>query len=105
MKETIFYSRNNKGLDPYQKILLVTGLLLLIPLVAMFFTKEVQWAFLDFLIAGILLTSFFGILYYGNKKNSNSTKRIFYYLVIILVFTLFWIELAVGIFNSPIAGN
>ncbi|MGB4972677.1 MAG: hypothetical protein WBO32_08455, partial [Cyclobacteriaceae bacterium] len=41
-----------------KRLLIITsivGLLLLIPLVAMQFTNEVNWTFMDFIVAAILL--------------------------------------------------
>ena len=38
------------------KILPIVGCLLLIPLIAMLLTNEVNWSFFDFTIMGVLLT-------------------------------------------------
>ena len=43
-------------------ILSAAGLLLLLPLVAMQFTNEVNWTFSDFLVAGILLFGTGGLI-------------------------------------------
>lgn len=40
---------------------------------------------------------------YCAKKTNN--KRILVFAIIILVLIIIWIELAVGIFNSPFAGS
>tara|TARA_A100001037_G_scaffold250658_1_gene233798 strand:+ start:581 stop:859 length:279 start_codon:yes stop_codon:yes gene_type:complete len=75
-----------------------------IPLIAMFITDEVQWSVFDFLIMGGILISFasIGNYIYTTYKDQ---KRTWLLYVLALVFLLLWIELAVGIFNSPIAGN
>ena len=42
-------------LKPIVRLAIATALLLLVPLVAMQFTQEVNWTFLDFLFMGTLL--------------------------------------------------
>ena len=75
-----------------------------IPLIAMLITDEVQWSVFDFLIMGGILISFalIGNYIYTTYKEQ---KRTWFLYVLALVFLLLWTELAVGIFNSPIAGN
>ncbi|MEY8021676.1 hypothetical protein AB8P51_12650 [Muriicola sp. SD30] len=86
-------------------ILLGSVSLLLIPLIAMQFTAEVNWNLFDFIIGGILLLSvaFLGELAW--RKLKNSPYRTLVLLGIFLVFALIWAELAVGIFGSPLAGS
>ena len=77
---------------------------LLIPLIAMVISDEVQWSVFDFLIMGGLLITFALI---GNYifATFNDQKRTWLLYILGLVFLLIWAELAVGIFNSPVAGN
>ena len=77
---------------------------LLIPLIAMVISDEVQWSVFDFLIMGGLLISFalIGNYIYTSFKDQ---KRTWLLYILVLVFLLFWAEIAVGIFNSPVAGN
>ena len=86
-------------------ILLAVVFILSIPLIAMQFTKEVNWSLSDFVTMGILLIST-GLL---SELILRKVTRIQYRLVIcgILIFALFmiWAELAVGVFGTPIAGN
>ncbi|MEZ2414445.1 hypothetical protein ACA086_05725 [Muriicola sp. E247] len=86
-------------------ILLGSVSLLLIPLIAMQFTAEVNWNLFDFIVAGILLLSvaFLGELSW--RKLKNSPYRTLVLLGIFLLFVLIWAELAVGIFGSPLAGS
>jgi hypothetical protein len=71
----------------------------------MFFSNEINWSFFDFIIMGILILS----MSFGIKQVLKATKNIKYRILIIgiilIVFLLVWAELAVGIFDSPFAGN
>jgi len=88
-----------------QKILLGTIILLLIPFIAMQFTSEVKWTALDFIVAGILLLGVgFGIDF-ALRKFKTSKYRVAIILGIIMAFFLIWLELAVGLFGSPLAGS
>ena len=80
-------------------------LLLLLPLIGMFVSNEVNWSFLDFIVMGILILSFS----FGIKQVLKTTKNIKYRILIIglilILFLLIWAELAVGIFGTPFAGS
>ena len=87
------------------KIPLVCLSLLLIPMATMLISDEINWSIFDFLVMGVLLFSF-GIsinLVLNNTKNSKIRITLFTFLI--LIFSLIWIELAVGIFESPFAGS
>ena len=86
------------------RILIWSLLPLLIPLIAMVISDEVQWSAFDFLIMGGLLISFalIGNYIYTSFKDQ---KRTWLLYILVIVFLLVWAELAVGIFNSPIAGS
>jgi|ETNmetMinimDraft_3_1059899.scaffolds.fasta_scaffold113606_2 uncharacterized membrane protein len=87
------------------KILPIVGLLLLIPLIAMQLTDEVNWSFFDFIIMGALLTItglLIGIIL--KKVKSYKYKKVLI-VTILLIFLLIWAELAVGLFGTPFAGN
>jgi len=79
--------------------------LLIIPLLGIILTNSVEWSMFDFLLMGSLLL----VLGIGIELTSLNFKqlntRIAIISFIILLFLLIWIELAVGIFNSPFAGN
>lgn len=80
-------------------IALVTGLLLLVPLVAMQFTNEVVWTLFDFVVAGALLMST-GLLYLlAARKLTTPKSRAIAGAAIGLAFLTIWAELAVGIFH------
>ena len=80
-------------------------LFLLLPLIGTFVSDEINWSFFDFIIMGILILS----LSFGIKQVLKSTKNTNYRILIIgiilIVFLLVWVELAVGIFGTPFAGN
>lgn len=80
-------------------------LLLLIPLLAMLFTNEVNWTLFDFLVMGVLLlgTGLLGELVIRKVKNKDYQIGII--AVVVAALFLLWAELAVGIFGTPFAGN
>lgn len=80
-------------------------LVLLIPILAMLFTNEVNWTLSDFVIAGILLsvTGFAIELVLRNVKSTRN--RLLFCGIILAGLLLIWAELAVGIFGSPFAGS
>ena len=87
------------------KILLTVGLLLMIPLIAMQLTNEVNWSLFDFMIMGAMLT-ITGLL--GGeifKRVKNSGYRLILTITIVLILFLLWAELAVGLFGTPFAGD
>lgn len=79
--------------------------LLCIPLIAMQFTHEVNWSVSDFIIMGILLCGTALLCEFILRIVKKTKHRIILCGVVLLSFLLIWTELAVGIFNSPIAGN
>lgn len=79
-------------------------LLLLIPLIAMQFTNEVNWGPFDFLIAAVLLF-LIGLIIEFLIRTKKPGYRILLAVVLLVILILFWVELAVGIFGSPVAGD
>lgn len=91
-----------------QRIITVIGivaLILLIPLVAMQFTKEVNWDLTDFITMGLLLSITGMGIEIVTRKIKSAKVKIALTLTILFVLFLIWAELAVGIFGSPIAGS
>ena len=86
-------------------ILMITAGLLLIPFIAMQFTSEVRWKFLDFVVAGLLLLSTGLLLEIVFRKIKSKKRRIAVAIAILIVLLLIWAELAVGIFGTPFAGS
>ena len=87
------------------RILPIVGLLLLIPLIAMQLTNEVNWSFFDFIIMGALLTITGLLIGIILKKVNNSKNRRILIVTIVMIFFLIWAELAVGLFGTPFAGD
>ena len=79
--------------------------LLLIPMATMLISDEINWSIFDFLVMGVLLFSFGVSINIVLKKTKSSKIRITFFTILILIFSLIWIELAVGIFESPFAGS
>ncbi|WP_109682636.1 hypothetical protein [Xanthomarina spongicola] len=88
-----------------KSILLFATLILLIPLIAMQFSTEVNWSVFDFIIAGVLLFGTGFLLELVIRKVKTRQNRIVFFLIIIALLVLTWIELAVGLFGTPLAGS
>lgn len=80
-------------------IVLVTGLVLLIPLIAMQFTNAVNWSAFDFAAAGILLSGGSSLFVLVARKLARK-----YWLaagiVIAIALLYIWAELSVGVFTT-----
>ena len=87
------------------RILPIVGLLLLIPLIAMQLTNEVNWSFFDFIIMGGMLTITCLLIGIILKKVNNSKNRLILIVTIVMIFFLIWVELAVGLFGTTFAGD
>ncbi|WP_285269343.1 hypothetical protein [Kaistella rhinocerotis] len=83
----------------------IPAMLLVLPLVAMQFTKEVNWTVSDFVIGGILLFGTAGIIDFVLRKVKSRRNRLILSVSVLLVLMLIWAELAVGLFGTPFAGS
>lgn len=79
--------------------------ILSIPLMAMQFTKEVNWTISDFLVMGILLFTTVFTIDFVLKKFKTLKSQLILIVGIVVLLALVWAELAVGIFGSPLAGS
>jgi hypothetical protein len=77
---------------------LVTGLVLLVPLLAMQVTDAVAWGLFDFVLAGVLLFGTGLLFVLAAKKMPRHRAIIGLALAAALVFV--WAELAVGVFTN-----
>lgn len=80
-------------------------LLLIIPLVGMFFYDQVNWSPFDFLVMGLLLFSLGFTADAIFRKFKQLRSRLLFTALLLVVFLLIWIELAVGLFGTPLAGS
>lgn len=69
------------------------------------FSNEVNWSIMDFVVAGVLLFGTGLTIEFVLRKVKTRKNRILVCGIILLLLLLIWIELAVGLFGSPIAGN
>lgn len=79
-------------------IVLSVALLLVIPLVAMLFTNEVNWTPLDFMVAAVLLLGAGLSCEFVLRKVKKMQQRIALCGLILAALFVIWVELAVGIF-------
>ena len=86
-------------------IVLAVALLLIIPLIAMQFTDEVNWSLFDFIVAGVLLLGTGLMCELVMRKVKKIRFRIAICVLLLIVLLLIWAELAVGIFGSPLSGQ
>ncbi|WNJ19042.1 hypothetical protein [Pontibacter sp. G13] len=80
-------------------ILSVVGLVLLIPLIAMKFSTEVNWSFGDFLLAGGLLLGAGLAIEWALRSQKTVRNRAIWIVAILGILLLIWAELAVGLFD------
>ena len=80
-------------------------IILLIFLSAMHFGGEVNWNRLDFLLAAILLLGSGFLVLFFLKRIKNPKYRALIIFAIVVLLLLFWAELGVGIFGTPLSGD
>lgn len=86
-------------------ILASVPLLLLVPLIAMQFTKEVNWDAFDFLVMGLLLTATGLGCELALRKIKRPGYREVVVGIVLLAFLLIWGELATGFFRRKLFGG
>ena len=87
-------------------VALGTALLLMVPLVAMQFTDEVDWSVIDFIIAGALLFGTGTLFVLVVRASENIIYKCAMALAIGATFLMIWANLAVGLIGSgPNVGN
>ena len=79
--------------------------LLLLPLIAMQYTTEVNWSGFDFVVAATLLLGTGLTLELILRKVTEKRHRISLSMALLVLFLLIWAELAVGLFGTPLAGS
>lgn len=84
---------------------IITAVLLSIPLIGSLVSPDqVHWSVSDFVIGGVLIfivSSVEVMLWRSLPKK----RRLPVMLLLLALFLVLWVEMAVGIFGSPIAGS
>ena len=83
----------------YAWIALFTGLILLVPLIAMQFTSEVSWDVTDFIVMGFLIFGAGSAFVHLSRKTPRK-YRVFIGALVAAALFIIWAELAVGMFTS-----
>ena len=86
-------------------ILFIVIILLLIPIIAMQFSDEVNWGIFDFIVAGVLLFGTGLIFELILRKVKTKKSQIATTVILFILLILIWVELAVGIFGTPFSGS
>jgi len=81
------------------RIALATGLLLLVSLIAMLFTGEVNWDMTDFFVMGSLLFGT-GSMYVLVSRKAPRRHRFAIAALFAMALIYVWAELAVGVFTN-----
>ena len=95
IRRTAVVKRNKRSFV----IIATVVLLLLVPLVVMRFTDEVQWGIMDFVIMGLLLSTAGIACELLLRKVHKPKYRIIGCAAVFLSLLLIWAELAVGLFS------
>jgi hypothetical protein len=74
--------------------------LILLPLIAMQFTSEVNWTLSDFIAAGLMIGLTGGALELAMRTSNNPWARAGAAVMILTCFLLVWVNLAVGFLGS-----
>jgi hypothetical protein len=77
---------------------------LLVPLVGIIFF-ELDWSGFDFLVMTLLILSLSILINLILYYTDSSKLKILLIFIVAILFLLIWVELAVGIFGTPFAGN
>ena len=75
------------------------------PLIGMQLSSEINWELFDFIVAEIIITVLILVVELIFRKVQSSKKRFWLVFLIWVLFIMIWVELAVGIFESPFAGT
>lgn len=82
-----------------------TGVILSIPLIAMQFTREVNWTLFDFIVMGVLLFGT-GFMFVHVARVTPRKYRTLIGIAFVATVLITWVHLAVGIVDTwPLAGS
>lgn len=82
------------------RLAIATAVLLMVPLVAMQFTKEVNWTLSDFVVAGVLLFGSGLTFELVSRRSANIVYRVAVGIAVATALFLVWSNLAVGIIGN-----
>jgi uncharacterized membrane protein len=85
---------------PAVRVAIVTGLILLVPLVAMQFSDEVAWTLADFVVAGVFLFSAGRAYQLVASRASNNAYRLAVGVAVGTALMLVWLVGAVGVIGE-----
>lgn len=86
-------------------VVLGAAAILMVPLVAMQFTSEVNWDLFDFAIMGVLLVGIGATYVLCARMVQKTEHKVALGVGFAFLLLLIWAELAVGVFGSPFAGS
>src|ERR671913_2653100 len=87
--------------NPWRIVVWATAaFLLLLPLIAMQYTSEVNWDETDFIVFGAMLAVACGTYELAARATSNGTCRAAVGIAVAAAFILVWMNLAVGIIGT-----
>jgi hypothetical protein len=86
-------------------VLLGTAAILMVPLLGMQFSAEVDWSPADFALMGALLCGTGVLLVLVARNVANRRYRMLAGAALVLALLLVWAELAVGVIGTPFAGS
>lgn len=81
-------------------IVAATAMLLLLPLIAMQFSTEVDWKLGDFVLMGGLLFGTGSLFVLMARSIQRTSSRVIAGIALFLMFLYVWAELAVGVFTN-----
>lgn len=86
-------------------IFAVVPILLLIPYAAGKVTDEMKWSGIDFVVAGVLLAATGIVIEFVLRMVKKTSHRVAICAGILFLLVVVWIEIAVGLFGTPLAGS
>lgn len=83
----------------------IPSLLMVVAFISNNFVEGFNWTGSDFLIAAILLFGTASFIYMIVSSKLSVRAKTIISIVIIHILMIIWVEMAVGLFGSPIAGS
>ena len=69
------------------------------------FSDEVNWNVMDFVVAAVLLYGAVITAYLVSQKIKSKNTKITMIILLLVIIILIWMEMAVGLFGTPLAGE